>query len=124
MVHIHPERLSPGTNKKLHLRNTSPFKVLKKLSSNAYTLELPSNIGISPTFNVAALTLYREYDNEDDSDEQIITLPASPPPFNKIINVLDDQIVSIRRGRFQKFLAYWQTIHLRCYLDNCYRLPV
>ena len=73
LVCIHPERLPPGSNKKLHPRNTGPLKVLKKLSSNAYTLELPSNIGISPTFNVANLTLYHGHDNEGNSDEQIIT---------------------------------------------------
>ena len=62
MVHIHPERLPPGTNKKLHLRNIGPFRVLKKLSSNACTLELPSDLGIGPTFNVANLTPYRGHD--------------------------------------------------------------
>ena len=108
MVRIHPERLPPSANKKLHPRNTGPFKVLKKLSSSAYTLKLPSDIGISPTFNVADLTLYRGHDNKDDFDEQIITLPAASPPSNKIIDVLDDQIVSIRREGFQKFLICWQ----------------
>ena len=50
MVRIHLEGLLPGANKKLHPRNAGPFKVLKKLSSNAYTLELPSDIGINLQF--------------------------------------------------------------------------
>eukprot|EP00268_Persea_americana_P001372 TRINITY_DN10417_c0_g7_i1.p1 TRINITY_DN10417_c0_g7~~TRINITY_DN10417_c0_g7_i1.p1 ORF type:complete len:106 (+),score=19.21 TRINITY_DN10417_c0_g7_i1:143-460(+) len=95
-------------NKKLHPKNKGPFNVLKKLRSNVYTLALPSNIGISPTFNVVDLTLYRGHDNENDSDEQIITLPAALPPPNKIIDVLDAQIVSTCRGGFQKFLVRWQ----------------
>ena len=90
MVRIHLERLLPGANKKLHPRNTDPFKVLKKLSSNAYTLELPSDLGISPTFNVTNLTLYRGHDNEEDFEEQAITLPAAPPPADKIIYVFYD----------------------------------
>ena len=51
--------------------------MLKKLSSNAYTLELPLDIGISPTFNVVDLTLYCGHDSEEDFEEQIITLLAA-----------------------------------------------
>ena len=108
MVRIHPERLPPRANKKLHHINIGPFKVLKKLSSNAYTLELPSDLVIGSTFNVAALTLYRGHNNEKDSEEQAITFPVVPPPTDKIIDVLDDQIVSTRQEGFQKFLVRWQ----------------
>ena len=73
MVHTDPESLR--ANKKLHPRNA--FKVLKKLSSNANTLELPSDLGIGPVFNVADPTLYRGHDNEEDSEEQAITLSAT-----------------------------------------------
>ena len=59
--------------------------MLKEFSLSAYTLELLSDTGINPTFNVDDLTLYHGHDNEDDSDEQIITLPAAPPPPDKII---------------------------------------
>ena len=55
-----------------------------------HTLELPSNLSISPAFNVADLTLYRRHDNDEDSEEQAITLLATRPPANQIIDVLDD----------------------------------
>ena len=45
---------------------------------------------------------------EDDSNEQIITLPATLPPPDTIIDVLDYQIVSTRRKGFQKFLVRWE----------------
>ena len=59
MVRIHPKCLPPRANKKLYPRNAVPFKILKKISSNAYVLELPAELGISSTFNVEELTLYR-----------------------------------------------------------------
>ena len=99
VVRIHPKRLPLGANKKLHPRNVGPFKVLKKLSLNAYTLELPSNLGISPTFNVAGLTLYHGHDNDEESEEQAIALPAAPPA-NKIIDVLNDQLVFTHQEGF------------------------
>ena len=123
MARIHPKRLPPGANKKLLSRNTGPFKVMKKLNSNESTHGLPSDLGISPTFNVTDLTFYRGYDNEEDSEEKIITLPDALPPKD-IIDVLDDQLVSTRRGGFQKKICPWaKPAHLRCYMDSCYRLP-
>ena len=59
MVRIRSERLPPKANKKLHPRKVGPFKILKKISSNAYVLELPAALGISSTFNVEDLTFYR-----------------------------------------------------------------
>ena len=52
MVLIGFERLPPKENKKLHPRNEGPFKILKKISSNAYVLKLPAWLGIGSTFNV------------------------------------------------------------------------
>ena len=78
--------------------------MLKKLRSNAYTLELPSDLGINLTINVASLTLYRGHDNDHDSGEQVIALPVGRPPANKIIDVIDNPLVSTRQGGFQKFL--------------------
>eukprot|EP00268_Persea_americana_P008249 TRINITY_DN13182_c0_g2_i3.p1 TRINITY_DN13182_c0_g2~~TRINITY_DN13182_c0_g2_i3.p1 ORF type:complete len:168 (+),score=11.42 TRINITY_DN13182_c0_g2_i3:2628-3131(+) len=58
------------------------------------------------TFNDAGLTLYRGHDNEE-FEKQVIALPAAPPE-DKIIDVLDNQLVSTHQGRFQKFLVCWQ----------------
>lgn len=59
------EQLPPGANKKLHPHRAGPFK----LSSNAYTLKLPLDLSVSPTFNVTDLTLYHGHDNNEDSKE-------------------------------------------------------
>jgi len=47
-------------------RGDSPFKILEKVNDNAYKLELPEDMGVSPTFNVGGLTPY--LDDEEDGD--------------------------------------------------------
>jgi len=48
-------------------RGDGLFKVLEKVNNNAYKLELPGDMGVSPTFNVRDLTPYLE-DEEDGAD--------------------------------------------------------
>ena len=55
MVHIRPERIS----KKLYARAMSPYSIIRKLGSNAYLLDLPNDMDISPVFNVEDLLPYQ-----------------------------------------------------------------
>ncbi|KAH9687896.1 hypothetical protein KPL70_014937 [Citrus sinensis] len=48
MVRICPEHFTKHFSKKLHARTTGPFGILKKLGSNAYLLDLPPHLTISP----------------------------------------------------------------------------
>ena len=59
MVQIHPERYPPNTVKKLHARSAGQFKILKKINSNAYVVNLPPNFSISPSFNIEDLIAYK-----------------------------------------------------------------
>ncbi|PON56934.1 hypothetical protein PanWU01x14_178000, partial [Parasponia andersonii] len=59
MVRIYLECYSKMAVKKLHARTLGPYLVLCRLRSNAYLIDLPSNISISPVFNVADLFPYR-----------------------------------------------------------------
>ncbi|XP_004292437.1 PREDICTED: uncharacterized protein LOC101306407 [Fragaria vesca subsp. vesca] len=67
------ERFPRGKYGKLHDRGGGPYKVLKKVGSNAYTLELPANIGVSPTFNVSDLKAYHR-----ENECTVIDSRASP----------------------------------------------
>ena len=58
MAYITKERLPKGTYNKLKIKKIGPCKVLRIFSANAYEIELPSDIQISPIFNVSYLYFF------------------------------------------------------------------
>ena len=52
-LHLRKERFPTRRNSKLMARRDGPFKVLAKVGANAYKLELPGDMAVSATFNVA-----------------------------------------------------------------------
>jgi hypothetical protein len=65
-LHLRKERFPNLRNSKLMPRAYGPFKVLEKINENAYKLDLPTDFGVSPTFNIADLMSY--LGEEDDSN--------------------------------------------------------
>ena len=59
MVQIRPERYPPGIVKKLLARSAGPFKILKKINSNAYEVDLLSDFSIIPSFNIEDRIAYK-----------------------------------------------------------------
>ena len=55
MAYIIKERFPKVTYNKLKLKNIGPCKILSKFSANAYEIELPFDLEISPIFNVSDL---------------------------------------------------------------------
>ena len=119
MIRLKPERFPPGTVRKLHARGAGPFKVLKKVGTNAYVLELPPELGISSTFNISDLAEYREpaliprepfgpdpsFESEPTPECPHITWPERKDRIEKI---LDDQAISTRNRGYQRYLVRWQ----------------
>jgi len=58
LAHLRKERFPRGEYNKLKMKNIGPCKIFHKFSVNAYELELPLGIDISPIFNVAELYPY------------------------------------------------------------------
>ena len=46
------------------MKKIGPCKIVRKISTNAYEIELPEGIGISPIFNVAYFYPYKEAKKE------------------------------------------------------------
>ena len=58
LAHIIKERFPRGEYNKLKMKKIGPCKVLHMFLANAYELELPPGIGISPIFKVAFFYSY------------------------------------------------------------------
>ena len=118
MVRLRPERFSPETVKKLHARGVGPFKIIKKIGSNAYVVDLPSDFGISSTFNITDLVAYKKSTRiPSEPFEPEPTFESEPvsecPPakmsakHDQIERILDEQILSTRSQGYQRYLIRW-----------------
>lgn len=113
LVLLRPERFPPGSFTKLHARRAGPFQVTKKVGSNAYVIDLPSDFGISPIFNIEDLTEFKgDVENITALPAPTITpvprVPEITTPRDEIAAILDHQFVTTRRGGYYKFLVQWK----------------
>ncbi|GFZ09879.1 hypothetical protein Acr_21g0004780 [Actinidia rufa] len=124
MVRFRPERYPSNTARKLCARSAGPFKVLKRIGTNAYVIDLPPDSGISSTFNIEDLVAFKgnfdiptdlffkpihepTIDQPTTSNIAPTPLPISPIP-KEHIDVLDEQIISTRDGGVQRILVRWR----------------
>jgi hypothetical protein len=88
-LHLRKERFLELRKSKLMSRAAGPFKILTKINDNAYKLELPSEFGVSPSFNISDLRPYLGEEDEmpsrmtslqeGEDDEDINTLATIIP---------------------------------------------
>ena len=88
-LHLRKDRFPDLRKSKLLPRADGPFKVLERINDNAYKLELPTDFGVSPTFNIVDLKPYLGEEDELESrttqiqegedDEDINTIDTSTP---------------------------------------------
>jgi hypothetical protein len=52
------------TYNKLKMKKIGPCNILRKFDANAYDIELPNDVGISPIFNISDLYPYWKDDAE------------------------------------------------------------
>ena len=104
-AHLNPDVYSNAPTKKLLPRWAGPYKILKRIDSVAYKLDLPATIKAHNVFHVSAL---KEYLEPDDKDRR----PERPPPV--ITNSSDDEFEvevilddRIRRNKLQ-YLVKWK----------------
>ena len=110
LVRLKPERFPPGSFTKLHARRAGPFKIIKKLGSNAYLVGIPAEFNISHVFNIEDITAFKgELATTTTQDIQpAMPLPEHTSPRDEVATILDHQSVSTRRGGYYKFLVQWK----------------
>ena len=91
LMHLRKDRYLEMRKSKLIPRAASPCKIIEKINNNAYKLKLPSEFGVSSTFNIADLKPYMGDQNElqsrmtplqeeeDDVDIAPYDVPTTPP---------------------------------------------
>ena len=61
MFYLRKEHFLVGTYNKLKVKKFGPYKIVKRHDSrNAYEVELPAKLNISPIFNISDLIEYYE----------------------------------------------------------------
>ena len=103
LAHLRRERFPKREYKKLKLKKIGPCRILRNFSANAYEIELPPDIGISPIFNVADLYEYEDRETNDvakNKEEKEIDwvkqLPTTKPLH--LERILDKKLYKKTRG--------------------------
>jgi hypothetical protein len=86
-------------------------RILRKFGENAYELELPEGIGISPIFNISYLYPYRIEGTDTRTEEPVIQwqkqLPVAQKP--EMERILDKRIGrKTRRKQYFEYLVKWK----------------
>ena len=65
------------------MKKIGPCRILRNFRENAYEIELPDGIGISPKFNVSDLYPYRAGEAEPGTEELVIQWVKQLPVVEK-----------------------------------------
>ena len=112
MAHLRKERFPKKQYNKLKFKKIGPCKILRNFSANAYEVELPPDVGISPIFNVAYLYKYEDDGaKERTTDKEQIDwreqLPLAQPLQPE--KILDKRVFRRTRGReYFQYLIKWK----------------
>lgn len=93
------------------MKRVGPCKILAKYGANAYKVDLPSNLGISPIFNVQDLVAYKGDPSQISPNVHEDLEPASAPTNSKleVEQVLDSRVKKTTRHKvYMEHLIKWK----------------
>jgi hypothetical protein len=111
LAHLRKERFPRGTYNKLKMKNIGPCKVVKKFGANAYEIELPDGIKISPIFNISDLHPYKaEEAGVENEQKKVHWTKQMPIAENPQMESIIDKRVSRKTGRkeYFEYLVKWK----------------
>jgi hypothetical protein len=69
LAHLRKERFPRGTYNKLKMKKIGLCRIIRKFGTNAYEIELPNGIEISPIFNISDLYPYKAEEAEGGGEQ-------------------------------------------------------
>ena len=114
LAHLRREIFPKREYNKLKLKKIGPCKILRKFSANAYEIELPPDVGISPIFNVADLYKYQGEDTDvgtENTEEQEVDWVKQLPTKEtlQLEGILDRKVYKKTRGQeYFQYLVKWK----------------
>ena len=117
LAHLRKERFSKGEYIKFKLKNIGPCKILRIFSTNAHEIEVPTDIGISPIFNVKDMYHYtgnkvdkKTSESESCKDKPIRRLKQLPRTKTmQMERILDKRVMKKTRDKeYYEYLVKWK----------------
>ena len=108
MVYLRKERFPSRTYHKLKIKKIGPCQIVRKCGTNAYQVDLPDELDISPIFNISDLYVFAESDRpEKESAESGWRKQLPKKKKESVERILDRKEVVTRGRRYRKFLVKW-----------------
>jgi hypothetical protein len=111
LVHLRKERFPRGTYNKMNMKKIGPCKAIRKFGANAYEIELPDGVGLSPIFNVVDLYPYRveEVGAEEEHKEIQWKKQILVDEKQQMESIIDKRISKkTRRKEYFEYLVKWK----------------
>jgi hypothetical protein len=111
LAHIKRERFPRGTHKKLKMKKIGPCKILRNFDANAYEIELPHDVGISPIFNISYMYPYREDEARETKYQKEIPWEKKMPVVEKpqMEKIIDQRVgEKTRRKTYYEYMVKWR----------------
>ena len=93
------------------MKKIGSCRIIRKFGTNAYEIELPKGIGISPIFNISDLYPYKYeeagVDNEQPKVQWAKQMPVAEKPYME--SILDKRVSKrTRRKEYFEYLVKWK----------------